>query len=138
MNINIKTKNIELTNAMRKYVMDKIGELEKYIQSVESPVESGQRDPVIVDVEIGRTSQHHRKGSNIYRAEINASLPGEKYVLRTHSEQWDLYVAIDKAKEEMQERMKKYRAKRTQKFKRVERVWKRLTHLSRLAKRRGE
>ena len=129
MKINIKTKNMELTNAVRKYVTDKVGELEKYVQSVESPTETGQRDSVMVDVEIGRTSRHHRKGDNVYRAEINVSLPGEKHVLRTESEQWDLYVAIDKAKDEMQRRMKKYRAKRAKKFERGERIWKKLMRL---------
>jgi ribosome-associated translation inhibitor RaiA len=66
------------------------------------------------------------------------SLPGEKHVLRTESEKWDLHVAIDEAKDEMQSRMKKYRSKRTDSFDRGKRAWKKLMHLSGLAKRDGE
>ena len=137
MQINIKATNMELTNAVRKYVTDKVGELEKYIQAVDSTAETGQRSAVVVDVEIGRTSKHHRKG-DVYRAEINVSLPGEKHVLRTESEQWDLHVAIDEAKDEMQSRMKKYRSKRTDSFDRGKRAWKKLIRLSGLAKRDTE
>ncbi|OGZ60843.1 MAG: ribosomal subunit interface protein [Candidatus Spechtbacteria bacterium RIFCSPLOWO2_01_FULL_43_12] len=137
MQINIKATNMELTNAVRKYVTDKVGELEKYIQAVDNTAETGQRSAVVVDVEIGRTSKHHRKG-DVYRAEINVSLPGEKHVLRTESEQWDLHVAIDEAKDEMQSRMKKYRSKRTDSFDRGKRAWKKLIRLSGLAKRDTE
>ncbi|MEX2144817.1 MAG: ribosome-associated translation inhibitor RaiA [Candidatus Spechtbacterales bacterium] len=138
MNINIKTKNMELTNTMRRYVANKVGELEKYIQSVENYSETGQRDSVMADVEIGRTSQHHRKGDSVYRAEINISLPGEKHILRTQSEQWDLHVAVDKAKDEMQRRLKGYKSRRTDKFEKGRRVWKKFMHLSRLAKKDDE
>lgn len=137
MQINIKATNMELTNAVRKYVTDKVGELEKYIQAVDNTAETGQRSAVVVDVEIGRTSKHHRKG-DVYRAEINVSLPGEKHVLRAESEQWDLHVAIDEAKDEMQSRMKKYRSKRTDSFDRGKRAWKKLIRLSGLAKRDTE
>jgi len=138
MNINIKTKNIELTNSIAEYIEKKIGELDKFLQGIGgTPEDSSYHDTVEVDVEVGKINHHHQKG-DIFRAEINIAVPGTKNVLRTVSEEWDLYVAIDKTRDEMQRQIKRYKGKRDAKSEKGKRKLKRLLRLSKLARRKDE
>lgn len=91
MTINIKATNTELTPAISSYVEEKINSLDKFI-SVDDP------SSVLANVEIGLNTKHHQSGK-IYRAEINLHIAG-KYI-RVVSEQEDLYVAIDDAKDKV-------------------------------------
>ena len=52
----------------------------------------------MLDVEVGRTTQHHKSG-DIFRAEINLKLKGDS--LRAVREAEDLYAAIDQVKDEI-------------------------------------
>lgn len=94
MNINIKGTHMELTPAISEYVTKKVSMLEKFLK--------GKADQATLQVEVGKTSTHHKNG-DVFRAEINLSIPGQ--VFRTEVERHDLYVAIDQAKEEMVERL---------------------------------
>lgn len=97
MQINIKTKNITLTDAIKEYVEEKIGPLEKFLQGVE---------PIIVEVEVGKTSQHHNKG-DVFRAEVQIEVPGK--LLRAESVKDDLRKAIVEVKDNLQVQIKKYK-----------------------------
>ncbi len=134
MQVNINTKDIELTESLRTYVEKKVGDLERYLQGMyeenDMPEEqSGERDPVMVDVEIGRTTRHHRKG-DVYRAEINIDVPSTKRVLRAESKKPDLHLAIDEVKDEMQREIKKYRNKRTDLYRRDMSLLKKVTRFT--------
>lgn len=128
---------MELSESIYEYVDRKIGELDKFIQNVGDAPGDGERDPIQVDVEVARTTNHHNKG-DVYRAEVNMTLPGKKNIVRATSEQHDLHVAIDEVKEEMQRQLKKYKGKRETRFYRSMRKIKRATKLSKLARRKED
>ena len=91
MNINIQTKNMQLTPAIREYIEKKLFQIEKKLIKENSVAHC--------DVEVGKTTKHHMKGE-VFRAEFNLSVDGKYY--RTESTQENLYAAIDDAKDELQ------------------------------------
>lgn len=93
MQINIKSTGFDLTDAIRQHVELKINSLDKFLSRVESGV--------IADVEVGRTTDHHKSGE-VFRAEVNITIPGEKMV-REHVYHHDLYSAIDELKNKVAE-----------------------------------
>ena len=101
--IKIKTTGLELTPAIEDYARRKINMLERFL--AHHAKESGE---LIFDVEIGKTTEHHRKG-DVFRAEINFSAGGAR--LRSEAEKDDLYAAIDEAKDEMQEELQRDKRK---------------------------
>ncbi len=102
MKINIKTTNLDLTPALNQYVEEKIGSLSKFIKNYETEGE------IQVRVEVARTTRHHHRG-DVFRTEINLSLPGK--ILRSVAEKENARIAINKAKDELQQEIKKYNQK---------------------------
>ena len=98
MQIDIKGTNLELTQAIKDYIQEKVGALEKFFDQA-----------LIARVDVGLTTKHHQKG-NIFRAEINLEVP-QKNLLRAESTRDDLYVAINEAKAELERQVKKYKEK---------------------------
>lgn len=89
MNINIKGTNIELTSAIHEYVTKRLGAVQKFVSD----------DPTVqCDVEVGKTSNHHKNG-DIFRAEIH--IVGHKRDIYVASEKGDLYAAIDEVRDEV-------------------------------------
>ncbi len=99
MRIAITTKNIALDNPLRVFVEDKIGDLERLVRG----------NVVEAHVEIGKPSEHHRKGSVFY-AEVNLKVGGT--VLRAQAQREDLRIAIVEAKDELQLQIKKFKERR--------------------------
>jgi putative sigma-54 modulation protein len=99
MRINITGKNMELTDAIRGYVEDKVGALTKLAKNAGS-------EP-LAEVEVGKISQHHSKG-DVFRTEINLSVGG--VFLRAEAIKDDLYASIDEAQGDM---MRELRARKT-------------------------
>lgn len=117
MKISIKATNIELTDAIRLKVEQKIGELEKYIQKTEDLDKAVKgRAAYEVWVEVGRTTRHHKKGI-IFRAEAQMRLRGKS--LRAESENLDLYQAIDEVHDELKVELSKHKEKMISKRKRA-------------------
>ena len=114
MQIDIKVKNIELTDAIRSFVEEKINSLDAKVARF--------GDVVRAEVEVGRTTQHHNKGQ-IFRAEVHIRLPGK--VVYVESTNKDLYVAINAAKKEASQQILAYKGVREAKFKRGARTIKR-------------
>jgi putative sigma-54 modulation protein len=98
MKIDIKGTGMELTEAIKAYVNEKIGSLEKYYDQI-----------LVARVDVGITTKHHQKG-DIYRAEVNLEVP-QKYVLRAEATREDLYMAINQVKVELQRQIKKHKEK---------------------------
>jgi putative sigma-54 modulation protein len=98
MQIDIKGTNLELTEAIKDYVNEKIGSLDKFFDGI-----------LEARVDIGLTTKHHQKG-NIFRAEVNLEVP-RKHNLRAESEREDLYMAINEVKDELQRQIKKLKEK---------------------------
>ncbi len=95
---NIKTKEIFLTPAIADYVEKKIQHLDKFINP-------DNMQETICYVEIGKTSQHHKKG-DYFVAELTVHIGGKS--LRAEVEKDDLYAAIDLAVDEMATELKRF------------------------------
>lgn len=89
----IQGTNIELTEAIRNYVTEKVESIERFTKRF---------DPCDVAVEVGKTSEHHNKG-DVFFAEMNITVPGD--VVRAHAERDDLYAAIDEAKDDVKRQL---------------------------------
>ena len=114
MNIKIKTTNFGLTPAIQTYVEEKIGSLEKLLPNDSS---------ISADVEIGKTTNHHNKG-DIFKAEVNLVISGR--LRRAVAEEWDLRVAIDKVKDELQREIKSSKEKNFSLYKKGARLFKKI------------
>lgn len=91
--------NIELTDAIRKYVDDKLANIAKLTEKFE---------PCDIHAEVGKTQSGQQKGK-IFRAEFNLTIPG--VVLRAEAIRDDLYAAIDEASDDLKRQVKKYKEK---------------------------
>ncbi len=114
MKINLKTKNFSLTQAIKNYLEQKLNSLDKFLGSDES---------ISADVELAKTTKHHQKG-DVFRAEINLNIPGR--LIRAAAEEWDLMVAIDAAKDELQREIKSNKEKNISLYKKGARLLKKL------------
>lgn len=99
MNIDTLTKNIDMTDAIRAYIEEKMASLEKILTDIE---------PVSLRVEVGKPSQHHRSGEVFY---AEANLKAGKLELRAEATREDLYVAINEVKEDLQLQISKIKEK---------------------------
>lgn len=136
MKITIKTKNIELTQALRVWVEKKLNSLGKFVSVFQEEeyfdLFFGKGKPnVEMWVEIGKESFHHRKGL-VYRAEAQLRFPKES--LRAESLSEDLRVAITDVKDELQRQIKRYKDRIAAKRKRKIRAIKKSVRLSSSAK----
>ncbi|MCK5510107.1 ribosome-associated translation inhibitor RaiA [Candidatus Parcubacteria bacterium] len=103
MQINIKATKIELNDAIRGYIQEKMDMLEKYLGSVAV---------INCDVEVAMDVNSQQKGE-IFRAEVNLNLPGK--LIRVEKTEKDLYKAIDKVKDHLIRSIKRYKEKRADK-----------------------
>ena len=114
MKINLKTKNFILTPSIKNYLEQKLNSLDKFLPGDES---------ISADVELSKTTKHHQKG-DVFRAEINLHVPGR--LIRTVAEKWDLRVAIDAVKDELQREIKSNKEKNISLYKKGARILKKL------------
>lgn len=99
MKINLKATRFEMTDSISDYAQEKMDMLDKYLGST----------PVInCDVEVEKIGGGQNKG-DIFRAEVNLEIPHE--LLRVEKTSDDLYKAIDKVKDHLEEVIVKYREK---------------------------
>lgn len=101
MQIIIKGTKIELTKTLKDFVEEKVKDLEKFFE-----FKIKQDFEVKAFVEIGKTSERHRKG-DIFFAECQIFLPGNG--VRAVAEREDLKLAICEVKDELQVQLKKYK-----------------------------
>ena len=93
MRINIRHKDIEMTDSLREYVDTKIVRpVEKLLKRM------GDSDMPILDVEVSRTTQHHHKGE-VYRASATLALGGK--AIRASAEDTDIHAACDTLEDEL-------------------------------------
>lgn len=138
MNIVIKGVNLKLTPSLHIYVNEKIGLLGKLLPDSVEVVGSPFRENHEVKVELIRTTRHHRHGA-IFRAEVNLILKGGLKVFRATATSNDIRVAVDEAKNEIEQQFKKFKGKEYSRYLRGARVAKKFLKLSKLARwfRRG-
>jgi len=90
MKINITTNGIGLTDAISDYVEKKYLPLVKFLH--------GDTRDTTMEVQVGKTSNHHHSSEDLFRVEIMVHTKGKD--IRAVSEKDDLYKAIDDAKDE--------------------------------------
>ena len=91
---------MQVTDALKAYVQDKTLTLGKFLPH-----------DAHVTVEIGRPSMHHKTGTDIYQAEIEASTAKQTFFISITDA--DLYAAIDRARDEIVELIKQGKSKKT-------------------------
>lgn len=107
MQIKIHSTNFALTPGIEEYVDKKISSLSKFLPPM---------DGVLCEVEIGRTTTHHKSG-DIFRAEVNMTPPGHPQIFAV-AEESDLYKAIDIVRDEAEREIISRKNKRNTLFRR--------------------
>ncbi len=125
---NIKTKDLEITEAIDLYIEKKLESLAKFYSDANP-------ESVSAEIEVGRTTRHHQSG-DIFRAEINLMMGGKLF--RAESEKDDLYAAIDEVRDDLEEEIKKFKDKKDAIFIRGARSIKKMMRLSPLARFRNK
>lgn len=99
MKINLKATKVEMTEAISNYIQDKMDMLEKYL---------GDTQVLNFDVEVERIIGGQNKGE-VFRMEVNIQVPHE--LLRVEKTENDLYKAIDKVRDHLEDVIVKYKEK---------------------------
>ncbi len=107
MKISIKTTNFDLTDSTRDYIMDKMQRTARFTDSIKLPQE--------LRIEIAKVTNHHQKGERLYKAEANLTMG--RTLLRAVGEEWDVKVAVDDLKDELEREIKKFKGKQSTDFK---------------------
>lgn len=116
MRVNIRQKNIEVTPALREYIEEKIIRVaEKFLQ------QQAFTDLPILDVDVERTTMHHRKG-DVFR--VAAKLCAGKQCFYANSHHEDVRAACDLLEEELERRMYSKKNRISAIFRRGARVFK--------------
>lgn len=89
MEINIRGEKIKVTDAMKKYVEEKLGKLDKYLKSSDDA-----RANVIVKV----------KG---HEDTVEITIPLKSFILRSEETQEDFYAAVDKTIDKLERQIRK-------------------------------
>ena len=97
----LKGTGIGLTPAIESVVDKVVAALDKYIDSSDTSA--------LADIEVGRTTYHHKSGE-IFRAEIN--FHSRLGSFRVESEKEDLYAALYAAKDELVESLRSKKSKK--------------------------
>lgn len=92
MKLNIRGDKLEITDAIRDYVEDKLGRLDKYFK----------------DSDINANVLLKVKGN---RQIIEVTVPTDKYILRSEEENNDLYAAIDLVVDKLEGQIRKNKTK---------------------------
>ena len=103
MQINTKAKDLEITPAIKEYIEEKIGSVEKFLTRLENQEEAE------ADVEISRNTKHHHQGK-VYDAKVNLHIKGG--TLRAEYGDEDVRAAIDKIKDILKIEIEKFKSKK--------------------------
>ncbi len=122
MQINLLSKNIELTEEIKDYVSKRVTNLEKLLTRIE-----GREGKVLVNFEVSKSNHH--KGGFVFHADCLIKIDGKEFYGSADKE--DLYQAIDDVKDSLYNEINKNKDRRQTLFKRgAARVKKMLKGLS--------
>jgi putative sigma-54 modulation protein len=109
MKINLQSKNLEITEAIRDYVEKRVTNLSKILSQIEK--ENGE---IQVLFDMARVTKH--KDGEIFHADCLVNVNGKKFYASSDKE--DLYEAIDDIKESLFNEISKNKDKKQTLFKR--------------------
>lgn len=104
MKINFKAVNLELTGPLKEYIELKFEGLAKFVTQIEN-----HGTEVLVQVEVGRTSNHHGKG-DVYAVGVNVDAP--QNIVRLIEEGSDVRAIVDVAHAKLKQMLVKYKERR--------------------------
>ncbi len=104
MKIQIRGLHTTLTPAFEAYVEKRLSTLSKFV-----------KDDVLCEVELAKTTEHHRQG-DIFKAE--ATIDVEKDQVYAVSEKPDLYQAVDELRDELERILSSRKEKKITLFRR--------------------
>ena len=110
MNINLQGKNIELTDAIKDYVLKRVTNLEKLLSTIEA--DGGE---ALVRFNVSKITKHHKEGE-VFEADCSISIKGRDFYSNVVME--DLYQAIDTVKENLFNEIEKNKDRRQTLYKR--------------------
>jgi ribosomal subunit interface protein len=111
MQINIQSKNIELTEEIRNYALKRVTNLEKLLSNIKD--EKGGE--VKVSFEISKSTNHHKAG-DIFHSDCSIIIDGKHFYAESDNE--DLMSAIDEVKEHLFNEITKSKDKKQTLYKR--------------------
>lgn len=95
---NIRGENVEVTDAIRAYVEDKIGKLDKYFND-------GHEVTGYVNLKVYTEK----------RAKVEVTLPAKNVTLRAEDTSQDMYSSIDFVEEKLERQIRKYKTRMNRK-----------------------
>ncbi len=110
MNINLQSKNFEITPEVHDYVMKRIMTLEKLVETMEV-----EGKGAVVNIELSKNTNHH-KGGSVFHADCLIAVKGEEFYGSADEE--DIYMAIDAVKESLFREISKNKDRKQTLFKR--------------------
>lgn len=115
MDIRIRTKNLELTDHLKKYIKDKLTKVKKYLPNLlkkqkedEEKVGDGAEQRVEMDVEVEKITKGQNKG-DVFRVEAQMFLPGTS--IRAEETSTSPKEAVAVVQDELQRQVKEYKDK---------------------------
>ena len=110
MQINLQSKNMDLTEAIHDYVFKRVTNLEKLLSKIEA-----KEGKAMVNFEVSKSTNHHKAGE-IFHADCSVNIDGKNFYGESDHE--DLYSAIDEVKENLFNEIRKNKDRRQTLFKR--------------------
>src|SRR3989344_7969163 len=104
MQINLMTRNIELTDPIKDYVSKRVTNLEKLLTRIE-----GSGGKVMANFEVSRSTNHH-KGGDVFHADCLIKIDGKEFYGSADKE--DLYAAVDAVKDSLYNEISKHKDRR--------------------------
>jgi|GEM_PF-622102 len=114
MEIRIRTKNMELTDHLEKYIKNKLTKVEKFLPNLLAKQEKDEKKVedakarVNLEIEIEKITKGQNKG-DVYRVEAQMFLPGAS--LRAEDVSTSPKEAVSEARYELQRQVKQYKDK---------------------------
>ncbi len=93
MQINLQGKNLELTEAIKDYVLKRVTNLGKLLTNIEE-----RGGEVLVHFEVSKISNHHKSGE-VFHADCMIRIDGKEFY--GSADKQDLYEAIDALKDSL-------------------------------------
>ncbi len=110
MQINLQGKNMELTEAIKDYILKRVTNLGKLLAGLEK--KGGE---AMVNFEVVKTTNHHKAGE-IFHAACRINIDGRKFY--SESDHEDLYGAIDEVKDSLFNEIEKNKDRKQTLFRR--------------------